>query len=511
MSKQTINIGASPNDGTGTPLRTSFDYTNQNFTELYTALGGGVGLPGATTQVIFNDGGTNLAGDAGLVYNKTTDALTVAGLVTAGSATITGDLTVRTNKLKVDATGVGIGTASPTSGTLTVQTHYLLFPDSQTKIGDNGFCNGAASDGNTQIQFFGGKSLFFNEGASNTKMTLNSTGLGIGTAPANVITARAAQDTGLELNSAASNASRLIFAYDPANTRWYINSTLSGSGTTLPLAFLIGNTERMRIDTSGNVGIGLTPSAWTNQFIAIEGGDSNSQSAVSFQTNANAINLHSNSYYSTGYKYKFTGTAGQYALGGNQHEWYIAPSGTAGDAITFTQAMTLDASGRLLVGQTSTGLLNLNGIDIEGGDSNGGSYIIINHKLLTAAGQQYAFFAYSGVKTGDITQNGTTGVLYNTVSDYRLKESVKPISNGLARVNSLKPSSYNWKSDGSVGEGFIAHELAEAVPAAVSGEKDALNADGSINAQSVDMSRIIPILVAAIQELTTRVQTLEAR
>jgi len=115
MSKQTINIGASPNDGTGTPLRTSFDYTNQNFTELYTALGGGVGLPGATTQVIFNDGGTNLAGDAGLVYNKTTDALTVAGLVTAGSAAITGDLTVDTSTLKVDSTNnrVGVGTATP--------------------------------------------------------------------------------------------------------------------------------------------------------------------------------------------------------------------------------------------------------------------------------------------------------------------------------------------------------------------------------------------------------------
>ena len=89
MAKQTINIGASPNDGTGTPLRTSFDYCNLNFTELYTALGGGVGLPGATTQVIFNDGGTNLAGDAGLVYDKTTDKLTVGGNVQAASATIT--------------------------------------------------------------------------------------------------------------------------------------------------------------------------------------------------------------------------------------------------------------------------------------------------------------------------------------------------------------------------------------------------------------------------------------
>ena len=118
MAKQTINIGASPNDGTGTPLRTSFDYTNQNFTELYTALGGGVGLPGATTQVIFNDGGTNLAGDAGLVYNKTTDALTVAGLVTAGSATFTGAVVCNGAVTLGDA----VGDAINVTGSLTAYT-----------------------------------------------------------------------------------------------------------------------------------------------------------------------------------------------------------------------------------------------------------------------------------------------------------------------------------------------------------------------------------------------------
>ena len=89
-------------------------------------------------------------------------------------------------------------------------------------------------------------------------MTLNSTGLGVGGSPSNVLTVRAAQDTGVELNSAASNSSRLITAYDPANTRWYINSTFSGSGTTLPIAFLVANTERMRIDTSGNLLVGTT-------------------------------------------------------------------------------------------------------------------------------------------------------------------------------------------------------------------------------------------------------------
>jgi len=86
-------------------------------------------------------------------------------------------------------------------------------------------------------------------------MTLDASGrLGIGTAsPNNTLTVRGTQDAGIEVNSADSNSSRLIFAYDPANTRWYINSTLSGSGTTLPLAFLIQNTEALRLNTTGNL------------------------------------------------------------------------------------------------------------------------------------------------------------------------------------------------------------------------------------------------------------------
>jgi hypothetical protein len=165
MAKQTINIGASPNDGTGTPLRTSFDYTNQNFTEIYTALGGGVALPGATTQVIFNDGGTNLAGDAGLVYNKTTDALTVAGLVTAGSATITGDLTVDTSTLKVDSTNnrVGIGTATPTQA-LHVRGNILT----GSAAGTDSFLN-VTTDG-VQNSYFG----FNNSGSTNASGASNN-------------------------------------------------------------------------------------------------------------------------------------------------------------------------------------------------------------------------------------------------------------------------------------------------------------------------------------------------
>ena len=194
MSKQTINIGASPNDGTGTPLRTSFDYTNQNFTELYTALGGGVGLPGATTQVIFNDGGTNLAGDAGLVYNKTTNTLT------AGSAIITGDLTVDTSTLKVDSTNnrVGIGTASPLSklqsvGTVSVTDGastgaanglHIRF-DTAT---NTGYISAFHATVDNRDLIYDAKSHVWQLPAG-TAMTLNSTGLGIGGSPVNPLTA----------------------------------------------------------------------------------------------------------------------------------------------------------------------------------------------------------------------------------------------------------------------------------------------------------------------------------
>jgi len=145
MAKQTINIGAAPNDGTGTPLRTSFDYTNQNFTELYTALGGGVGLPGATTQIIFNDGGTNLAGDAGLTYNKTTDALTLAGPMTMASSTITGG-TIPSN-----------GTWLPAANTLEFAVNSLA----QYRIAPLGVFS-------------------WYDGAGGTRMTLNSNALAIG-------------------------------------------------------------------------------------------------------------------------------------------------------------------------------------------------------------------------------------------------------------------------------------------------------------------------------------------
>jgi hypothetical protein len=132
---------------------------------------------------------------------------------------------------------------------------------------------------------------------------------------------------------------------------------------------------------------------------------------------------------------------------------------------------------------------------------------------------------FSKATTGDTTQisfvngNGQVGFIntigsstaYSTSSDYRLKTNVNPMVDALKTISALKPCTYEWKVSGLGGEGFIAHELHEVIPHAVMGEKDAVNEDGSIKPQGVDYSKIVVHLVAAIQELTAKIEALEAR
>ena len=109
----------------------------------------------------------------------------------------------------------------------------------------------------------------------------------------------------------------------------------------------------------------------------------------------------------------------------------------------------------------------------------------------------------SGTEIGFISVSNT-GTTYDTGSDYRLKENLEPIQNGLERLNALNPVKFNWKADGTSSEGFIAHEVQDIFPDAVSGEKD-----GQIM-QGMDYGRITPLLVKAIQEQQEQIETLKA-
>lgn len=254
MSKQTINIGASPNDGTGTPLRTSFDYTNQNFTELYTALGGGVGLPGATTQVIFNDGGTNLAGDAGLVYNKTTDTLTAGNATITGAATVgttlgvTSDLTVGTSpfalKIFPATNRVIINQAAPVFGSpleisaLSNGDAFSLFGRASDNISTISFRANGAITNKASIQ--GGDSGFdFITGAT-IKQTINSTTGDVTVSLGNLVMGTSGKgiDFSATANSSGTMTSELLNDYEEGT--WTIGLTFGGGNTGLTTALNTG-------------------------------------------------------------------------------------------------------------------------------------------------------------------------------------------------------------------------------------------------------------------------------
>ena len=119
-------------------------------------------------------------------------------------------------------------------------------------------------------------------------------------------------------------------------------------------------------------------------------------------------------------------------------------------------------------------------------------------------------FARQGTEVGSV-QITTTATSYVTSSDYRLKENIAPMTGALAKVALLKPVTYKWKSNGSDGQGFIAHELQAVVPDCVTGEKDKLDANGNPEYQGIDTSFLVATLTAAIQEQQALITQLTAR
>ena len=121
------------------------------------------------------------------------------------------------------------------------------------------------------------------------------------------------------------------------------------------------------------------------------------------------------------------------------------------------------------------------------------------------AGTMVNFYSTNSSTTviGSIGNSGNTNTTYNTSSDYRLKDNVLPMTGALERVVALKPVTWKWKSTGADGQGFIAHELAEVCPDAVTGTKDEVDAENNPVYQGVDTSYLVATLTAALQELKT--------
>jgi hypothetical protein len=430
------------------------------------------------------------------------------------------------------AESLGIGTSSPTaplevSGSAYIRTantaasQVLRFDRDQATTGDIGQIQFYTKDGAANPTEYGritGAATTINNGIEKGDLyfstTLNGTlaeraridasgNVGIGTSsPAfsegsGLEIERVSASATLRLQRTTTSASALEIQARSSEVRF---QEITASA---PMTYYTGGTESMRIDTSGNMGLGVTPSAWTNSFGVIQGlgGWSISHNGA----NSNSVDFLSNAYRSGGastYLYVGSANATRYQQFAGAHQWFNAPSGTAGNPITFSQAMTLDASGNLLVGTTSAP----NGTSVYGsgfvGETN--SRMVLRLATSSTAQLSVARFYNPNGQVGEIKTDGTS-TLYVTSSDYRLKEDVQPMVGASDRVLALNPVNFAWKAGGTRVDGFLAHEAQAIVPAAVTGEKD------GEEMQAIDHSKLVPLLTAALQEALTEIADLKAR
>jgi hypothetical protein len=266
------------------------------------------------------------------------------------------------------------------------------------------------------------------------------------------------------------------------------NATFAGkvaSASSLQLA-TNGTTTAVTIDTNQNVGLGVTPSAWRSGTKALQ---ISSYTNLSSDNSNAALQLTSNAYNNgTNWIYENNGYANSYQNYQGQHLWYNAPSGTAGNAITFTQAMTLDASGKLLVGLTSATsfvsnlIVNRQNVTnspiftwTNGINNSGHTYIFSNGTGNGAGVSADGYLAFGSNEGGAGTftervridtsgnsligytsSNGSYKLQVNSqifatsstiaTSDARYKENVEELSGALDIVKALRPVSFNWKA-----------------------------------------------------------------
>lgn len=444
-----------------------------------------------------------------------------------------------TERVRITSTGnVGIGTSSPlqtASGRVVTTINGEAGGSAILNLATAGTLRTFlyADSGNTILE--GQAAVSINAAGSNvitlktadtTRLTIASTGAA--TFSSSVTTLGSVDITGegntLTLRK-STNVPALTFIGASSNT-------IIEGGNTFNL-YTGGAGNRIFVTSTGNVGIGVTPSAWSGIVRGFQVGQGASFSANTATTDAY---MTSNCYYD-GSTWRYI-KSGEFALsydvrgGTGDYVWQTAPSGTAGSAFTFTERMRITSGGAVIVGGVSSIVYSEKALIQYAGTGNQGFHI--NQTGSSAANDKILFSNSNGI-VGYIRTDGLV-TSYVSASDYRLKENIQPVEGALLKIAQLKPCNYNFINDPDKEVmGFIAHEVQEVMPQAVSGEKDAvriqqvevspseLDEEGNVITeavieekevpvyQGIDHSKLVPLLVASIQELKAEIEALKSQ
>jgi hypothetical protein len=299
------------------------------------------------------------------------------------------------------------------------------------------------------------------------------------------------------------------------------------------IAASTGGSESLRIDSSGRLLVGTSTStdyygATAKSYITDQGGTYLSLALETFRDDSAGAYLvlgHSRSGTAGNYTIlqpddglgliSFNGSDGTDLVsvgatikaevdgtpGADDMPCRLVFSTTADGASSPTERMRITNGGEILVNSTTTRSVPFS---VEANGNGSAAF----YQPLTASYTSLYFLNPNGT-VGTIATSGSS-TSYNTSSDYRLKENVSPVTDGITRLQQLKPSRFNFIADpGKTVDGFIAHEVQAVVPEAITGEKDAVDDDGNLQYQGIDQSKLVPLLTAALQEAIAKIETLE--
>ena len=260
--------------------------------------------------------------------------------------------------------------------------------------------------------------------------------------------------------------------------------------------------ERLRVDYKGDVGIGTT-----------------NPSDILHVSKANGVSIfESPGVSSVGLRLRTNST----------DRWQIGCPNASGDLAIYTGAaaterLRIDSSGVVLIGGTAVEPAGgaVNGISLKPSSSATASNGMVeicnaNSPALilgsTTGDAVLARFRRAGAHVGNISVSAGVAA-FTSVSDYRLKTNLEPLSNGINRIKQLPVYRFNWISyeSGNKLDGFLAHEAKSIVPECVIGEKDAIEEDGNPAYQGIDQSKIVPLLTAALKEAIAKIEVLESK